>query len=72
MTEALEKAISEVQQLPEADQNAMAQLILEELEDERRWDAAFARSPEVLEKLLAEAEAEDAAGLTRDCNDPEP
>ena len=69
MTEALEKAISEVRQLPEADQNAIAQLILEELEDERRWDAAFAKSPEVLEKLLAEAEAEDAAGLTQDCDD---
>lgn len=69
MTEMLEKAISEVQQLSETDQNAIAQLILEELEDERRWDAAFAhpKSPLLLEKLLAEAE--DEAGLTQDCDD---
>ena len=69
----LEKAISEVQQLSETDQDAIAQLILEELEDERRWDAAFAhpKSPALLEKMLAEAEAEDEAGLTQDCDDAE-
>ena len=72
MTEMLEKAISEVQRLSETEQNAIAQLILEELEDERRWDAAFAKSPALLEKLLAEAEAEDKADLTQDCDDPEP
>ncbi len=68
MTELLEKAISEVKQLPDADQNAIAQFIFEELEDERRWDEAFAKSPEVLERLLAEAEAEDLAGLTQPCD----
>ena len=56
MTEMLEKAIAEVQQLSESEQDAMAQLILEELEDERRWDASFAKSPALLEKLLAEAD----------------
>ena len=73
MTKMLEKAISEVRQLPETDQDAIAQLILEELEDERRWDAAFShpKSPLVLEALLAEAEAEDEAGLTQDCDDTE-
>lgn len=65
MTELLEKAIFEVRELSEADQNTIAQLILEELEDERRWNAAFARSPELLENLLAEAEAEDHGGLTQ-------
>ena len=71
MTEMLEKAISEVQRLSETEQNAIAQLILEELEDERRWDAAFAKSPALLEKLLAEAEADDKAGLTQDCDNLE-
>ena len=68
MTEMLEKAISEVRQLPEADQDAMAHFILAELEDERRWDVAFAhpKSPMLLEKLLAEAEA------GQDCDDTEP
>ena len=36
------KAISKVQQLSETEQDAMAQPILGELEDERRRDAAFA------------------------------
>ena len=67
----LEKAIAEVQQLSESEQDAMAQLILEELEDERRWDVSFAKSPALLEKLLAEAEAEDDAGLTQRCDDTE-
>ena len=68
MTKLLEKAISEVQRLPEDEQDAIAQLILEELEDERRWDAVFAGSPDVLEKLLEEAEAEDRAGLSQACD----
>ena len=68
MTKLLEKAISEVQRLPEDEQDAIAQLILEELEDERRWDAAFAGSPDVLEKLLEEVEAEDRAGLSQACD----
>ena len=68
MTELLEKAIIEVKQLPDDDQNAIAQLIFEELEDERLWDETFAKSPEVLEHLLAEAEAEERAGLTQVCN----
>ncbi len=71
MTELLEKAISEVKRLSEVDQDAIAQLILEELEDERRWDAAFTKSPELLEQLLAEAETEDRAGLTRECKPDE-
>ncbi|MEM7736955.1 MAG: hypothetical protein AAF267_14320 [Deinococcota bacterium] len=70
MTELLEKAIAQVQDLPAANQDAIAQLILEELEDERLWDEAFAheKSPALLEKLLAEAEAEQQAGLVQDCD----
>ncbi len=33
-------------------------MILEELEDERKWDESFARSPELLAKLAVEAMAE--------------
>ena len=39
-------------------------MILEELEDERKWDESFARSPELLAKLAAEAMAEHRAGKT--------
>ena len=44
MTQLLEEAITRVQQLPAAEQNAIAQLILDELADDERWDVAFARS----------------------------
>ncbi|MGD9854591.1 MAG: hypothetical protein AB7U20_06520 [Planctomycetaceae bacterium] len=66
MTKLLEQAVQQVRQLPNDQQDAIATLILQELEDEARWDAAFANSPELLERLAAEAEAEDRAGLTRD------
>lgn len=66
MTKLLEKAVARVQALPDAEQDAIAALILEELEDDERWDAAFARSPDVLARLAAEADAEDRAGLTED------
>lgn len=66
MTKMLEKAVARVKQLPEDQQNAIAALILEEIEDEARWDAAFARSPDILTRLAAEAEEEDRKGLTED------
>jgi hypothetical protein len=66
MTELLEKAIAQVQQLPETEQDAIAALILEELEDEQRWDEMFARSPDVLARLAAEAEEENLANLTQE------
>ena len=71
MTKLLEKAIFKVKQLSEPDQNAIAQLILEELEDEQQWDHTFVqpKSALLLEELLAEAEVEDEAGLTQDCDD---
>ncbi len=66
MTRLLEQAIARVQQLSDSEQDAIAALILEELEDERRWDEAFARSADVLAKLAEEAEEEDRAGLSEE------
>jgi hypothetical protein len=56
MTQLLEKALTEVYKLPPEKQDAIAAVILEELEDEQRWDAAFAASQdqpvnETLEKI---------------------
>jgi hypothetical protein len=45
-------------------------MILEELEDEILWDAAFARSHDVLAKLAAEVRAEYRVGKTQEF-DPE-
>ena len=66
MTDLLEKAVAQAKQLPEQQQDAIATLILEEIEDEARWDAAFARSPDVLERLAAEADEEDRLGRTEE------
>lgn len=70
MTELLETAIAKLKTLPHQEQNAIAAMILEELEDERRWDELFARSPNLLAKLAAEAMAEHRAGATQEL-DPE-
>lgn len=67
MTELLERALEKLKALPDDGQDAIAALILEELEeleDEARWDRAFASRPDVLAGLAAEAMAEDQAGKT--------
>ncbi len=65
MTELLEQAIEKVKALPECEQDSLAALILEELEDEARWQSKFANSQDLLARLAAEAMAEDRAGKTR-------
>jgi hypothetical protein len=62
MTELLEQVISRLKMLPTSEQDAIATMILEELEDERRWDESFARSPDLLAQLATEAMAEHRAG----------
>ncbi|RUR86109.1 hypothetical protein ACF3DV_16655 [Chlorogloeopsis fritschii PCC 9212] len=70
MTELLEQAISRLKTLPPTEQDAIAAIILEELEDEVRWDAAFAKSKDVLANLAGEAIAEYRVGKTQEL-DPE-
>ncbi|MCF2970915.1 hypothetical protein L1047_06870 [Synechococcus sp. Nb3U1] len=70
MTELLERAIARLQALPESEQDAIAAMILEELEDDLRWDESFSRSPNILAKLAASAMAEHHAGQTQEL-DPE-
>ena len=66
MTELLNKAIARVKKLPESQQNEIAAMILEELEDEARWDRAFSSSQDLLAKLAVQALAEDAVGQTKE------
>ena len=70
MTERLEQAIAQLKTLSTAQQDAIATLILAELEEEQRWDDSFARSPNLLAKLAAEAMAEHRSGKTQEL-DPE-
>ncbi len=66
MTQLLEKVLCEVYKLPPEQQDAIATIILEELEDERRWDKAFAESQEILSKMASEALEEHRRGKTQD------
>ncbi|NCR60342.1 MAG: hypothetical protein GPJ01_22645 [Microcystis aeruginosa LL13-06] len=70
MTERLEQAIAQLKTLSTDQQDAIAALILAELEEEQRWDDSFARSPNLLAKLAAEAMAEHRSGKTQEL-DPE-
>jgi hypothetical protein len=70
MTHSLKHALEQVEQLPEVEQDAIAAVILEELEDEARWQAAFDGSQEQLAALAREARTEFRAGKTREL-DPE-
>ncbi|MEO1353641.1 MAG: hypothetical protein AAFW84_33630 [Cyanobacteria bacterium J06635_15] len=68
MTELLEQAIEHLKSLDASRQDAIATLIMEELEDEAKWDAAFASSQDLLADLAAEAMAEYNAGQTQVLN----
>lgn len=65
MTDLLKKAFDAVSALPPERQNALAKLILAEIEDEKRWDEAFAGSQDKLAAMANEAIAEHKAGRTR-------
>jgi hypothetical protein len=65
MTQLLEQAISEVRNLPETTQDSIAAIILDELADERRWQAAFARSADQLAQLTAKVRADVHAGRVK-------
>ncbi|WP_332973020.1 MULTISPECIES: hypothetical protein [unclassified Microcoleus] len=70
MTELLERAIARLKSLPASQQDTIAAMIVEELEDEVKWDATFANSQDLLAKLATEAMAEYRAGKTQEL-DPE-
>ncbi len=68
MTEALRRAFELAQQRPEEEQEMIAQLVLEELGAEERWNELFTdpKSATLLEQMAEQARKEHAAGLTRD------
>jgi aspartate/glutamate racemase len=70
MTELLKQAIAKVQNLPENEQDNIAAIILEELEDEAKWEESFTASQDLLASLASEAMQEYEAGETQEL-DPE-
>ena len=62
MTQLLKKALVEVNKLPPDKQDTIASIILEELEDERRWDRSFADSQDKLAQLAQKVRTDIDAG----------
>ena len=58
MTQLLEKVLAQVYKLPPEKQDAIAAIILEELEDEQLWDKAFAESQDQLAQLTRKVRAD--------------
>jgi hypothetical protein len=65
MGKVLQRAVDELERLPEPEQEAAGAWILAELEAERRWDDLFARSQDLLAQMADDAVREDEAGLTQ-------
>lgn len=66
MTELLEQAVEKAKNLPDTEQDAIASIILEELEDEAKWERRFSVSKDSLAKLASEAMEEDRRGETKE------
>ena len=65
MTQRLNEAIAKLQQLTPQEQDAIAQLILDELADEQQWDEAFANSQDALADMAAKVRQDIQAGRVR-------
>ena len=65
MTEMMEKALAEIRKLSDEEQDALASLILVELESERKWAKAFEESQDLLSELAEEALKEHRAGKSK-------
>ena len=65
MTQLLEKVLTEVQKLPPEKQDAIATVILEELEDAQLWDKAFSESQDKLSQFAQKVRTDIKAGRIR-------
>ena len=65
MTKLLDKAFQEASKLPETTQNAIAKWIMEEMEDEKKWEASFAETEDILEQLADKALLDEKQGKTK-------
>lgn len=68
MTHLLRQAFEQAETLPEAEQNALAQWLLEDLASEERWQCLFGESQDLLEGMAREARAEYRNGDTQPLN----
>jgi hypothetical protein len=66
MTRLLDAAMQKVSQLPLEEQDRIAQLVLDELDDEARWQETFAGSQDKLARLAENAREEIGRGEVKD------
>ena len=71
MIRLLEKALLAAARLPEPEQDRIARIILDAIEDEVRWSTSFAKSQDELAALARAAREQIARGKVRDA-DPFP
>jgi hypothetical protein len=64
MTKLLQQAFTKASELPESEQDAIASLMLAELQSEQRWAQSFAATGDQLSSWADEALAEFEAGET--------
>ena len=65
MSQLLDQAMAEARKLSELEQDAIAALILAEIEDDRRWEQSLARSPGKLAALMNRAAEQVNTGHCR-------
>ena len=64
MTKLLQKAFERLAKLPDEEQDAYAEILLEEIDSDGRWLKALGESQDVLEALADEALEEHKAAKT--------
>lgn len=62
MNKMLEQAFAEAAKLPEDAREAIASLLMQEIEAERGWDGRFAETEDLLGKLVHQAREDVARG----------
>ncbi len=65
MTTLLEAAIAELHKLSAPEQDAIAQIILDELADEQQWEKQFAQSQDALARLAAKVRSDIRIGRVK-------
>lgn len=66
MTKLFQQAFGRASQLPDPEQDAIARLVLDEIESERRWGELTAQSSDALTRMADEAWAEHEAGKSEE------
>lgn len=64
MTVLMNQVVQRLESLPDAQQDVLASLLLEELDGELHWDATLAESQDMLAILAGQALADHSTGLT--------